>query len=452
MHIITIGINYKTAPIEVREKVAFAPNELAEAMCSLKNEKSILENIIVSTCNRTEIYAVVDQIHTGQYYMKRFLLQRFGLKDEELSPYLIIKTGNDAIEHLFTVSSGLDSMVIGETQILGQVKDSYLLAQEDQVIGTIFNQLFKQAITFAKKVHSETGIGENAVSVSYAAVELSKKIFSNLKGCNVLIVGAGKMSNLALQNLYSQGVGKVTVINRTTENAVKLASQFNGVGKGLDSLEDSLKEADIVISSTGSKEYVITEKMIQRIEKARKGKPLFLVDIAVPRDIEPSIHNISSVFLYDIDDLQGIVAENLAEREREAVKIKQSIVEEIDNFQSWLSLLGVVPVISALREKALDIQADTMTSLERKLPHLSERDLKVIQKHTKSIVNQLLRDPIMKAKEMGSSKQSEAQIALFKEIFNLNEILIDSNEEKNMQTEKEKEKDTFRVKQELGYL
>lgn len=450
MHIITIGLNYKTAPIEVREKVAFAPSELAEAMCSLKNEKSILENIIVSTCNRTEIYAVVDQIHTGQYYMKRFLLQRFGLKDEELSPYLIIKTGNDAIDHLFTVSSGLDSMVIGETQILGQVKDSYLLAQEDHVIGTIFNQLFKQAITFAKKVHSETGIGENAVSVSYAAVELSKKIFSNLKGCNVLIVGAGKMSNLALQNLYSQGVGKVTVINRTPENAVKLASQFNGVGKGLDSLENSLKEADIVISSTGSKEYVITEKMIQRIEKSRKGKPLFLVDIAVPRDIEPSIHNISSAFLYDIDDLQGIVAENLAEREKEAVKIKQSIADEIDQFQSWLSMLGVVPVISALREKALDIQSDTMTSLERKLPHLSERDLKVIQKHTKSIVNQLLRDPIMKAKEMGSTKQSEAQIALFKEIFNLDELLNESNEEKLMQTAKEK--DTLRVKQELGYL
>ncbi|WP_088068378.1 glutamyl-tRNA reductase [Gottfriedia luciferensis] len=450
MHIITIGIDYKTAPIEVREKVAFAPNELQDAMCSLKNEKSILENIIVSTCNRTEIYAVVDQIHTGQYYMKRFLLQRFGLTDEELSPYLIIRTGNDAINHLFNVTSGLDSMVIGETQILGQVKDSYLLAQDHHNIGTIFNHLFKQAITFAKKVHSETGIGENAVSVSYAAVELSKKIFNNLKGCNVLIVGAGKMSNLALQNLYSQGVGKVTVINRTVENAVKLADQFNGVGKGLESLDDSLKEADIVISSTGSKEYVITEKMIRRIEKSRKGKPLFLVDIAVPRDIEPSIHNIDSAFLYDIDDLQGIVAENLAEREREATKIKKDIVEEIDSFQSWLSLLGVVPVISALREKALDIQADTMNSLERKLPHLSERDLKIIQKHTKSIVNQLLRDPIMKAKEMGTSKHSEAQIALFKEIFNLDEILEDANDEIHVQTKQEKE--TISLKQQLGYL
>ncbi|MFD4703576.1 glutamyl-tRNA reductase [Gottfriedia sp. NPDC058432] len=450
MHIITIGINYKTAPVEVRERVAFAPNELQDAMNSLKNEKSILENIIVSTCNRTEIYAVVDQIHTGQYYMKRFLLQRFGLKDEELSPYLIIKTGDDAINHLFTVTSGLDSMVIGETQILGQVKDSYLLAQENNVIGTIFNQLFKQAITFAKKVHSETGIGENAVSVSYAAVELSKKIFSNLKGCNVLIVGAGKMSNLALQNLYSQGVGKVTVINRTVENAVRLADQFNGIGKGLESLENALKEADIVISSTGSKEYVITEKMIRRIEKSRKGNPLFLVDIAVPRDIEPSIHHIDSAFLYDIDDLQGIVAENLAEREREGVKIKKSITEEIDIFQSWLSMLGVVPVISALREKALDIQADTMSSLERKLPHLSERDLKIIQKHTKSIVNQLLRDPIMKAKEMGTSKHSEAQIALFKEIFSLDEIFQESKDEKHMQTNKEKE--TISLKQNLGFL
>lgn len=448
MHIITIGINYKTAPVEVREKVAFAPDELEDAMLTLRNEKSILENIIVSTCNRTEIYAVVDQIHTGQYYMKRFLLNRFDLTDEELSPYLIIRTNEDAINHLFTVASGLDSMIIGETQILGQVKDSYLLAQENQCIGTIFNQLFKQAVTFAKKVHSETGIGENAVSVSYAAVELAKKIFSNLSGCHILIVGAGKMSNLALQNLYSQGVGKVTVINRTVENAIKLASQFDGVGKGLESLEESLKTADIVISSTGSKDYVITEKMIQRIEKSRKGKPLFLVDIAVPRDIEPSIHKMSSVFLYDIDDLQGIVAENLAEREKEAIQIKKSIVVEIDHFQSWLSLLGVVPVISALREKALDIQAETMVSLERKLPHLSERDLKIIQKHTKSIVNQLLRDPIMKAKEMGSSKHAEAQIALFKEIFNLEDSKEDVIEAKYMQANDEK----IKVKQNLGYL
>jgi glutamyl-tRNA reductase len=250
--------------------------------------------------------------------------------------------------------------------------------------------------------------------------------------------------------LYSQGVGKVTVINRTVENAVRLADQFNGIGKGLESLENALKEADIVISSTGSKEYVITEKMIRRIEKSRKGNPLFLVDIAVPRDIEPSIHHIDSAFLYDIDDLQGIVAENLAEREREAVKIKKAITEEIDIFQSWLSMLGVVPVISALREKALDIQADTMSSLERKLPHLSERDLKIIQKHTKSIVNQLLRDPIMKAKEMGTSKHSEAQIALFKEIFSLDEILQEPKDEKLMQTNQEKE--TISLKQNLGFL
>ncbi|MBP0723906.1 glutamyl-tRNA reductase [Bacillus sp. RG28] len=426
MHIITIGINYKTAPVEVRERVAFGESELANAMQQLKEEKSILENIIVSTCNRTEVYAVVDQLHTGQYYIKRFLLNYFGLQEDELSPFLSIKTEREAIQHLFYVVSSLDSMVVGETQILGQIKDSFQLSQEHNCTGTIFNQLFKQAITFAKKVHSETAIGENAVSVSYAAVELAKKIFNDLNDCHVLIVGAGKMGNLALQNLYSNGIKKITVINRTVENAVNLATQFNGVGKGFNDLEESLKAADIVISSTGAKEYVITSSMINRIEKGRKGKPLFLVDIAVPRDIEPSIHKIGNVFLYDIDDLQGIVADNLAEREKEAVKIKQMIGTEIENFNQWVNMLGVVPVITALREKALSVQAETMESIQRKLPHLSERDLKVLQKHTKSIVNQLLRDPIMKVKEMGISNNSGAELTLFKEIFNL----VDEPEEK----------------------
>jgi len=436
MHIITIGINYKTAPVEVRERVAFGESELANAMQQLKEEKSILENIIVSTCNRTEVYAVVDQLHTGQYYIKRFLLNYFGLKEDELSPYLTIKTEREAIQHLFYVASGLDSMIIGETQILGQIKDSFQLSQENNCTGTIFNQLFKQAITFAKKVHSETAIGENAVSVSYAAVELAKKIFNDLNDCHVLIVGAGKMGNLALQNLYSNGIKKITVINRTVENAVNLAAQFNGVGKGFNELEESLKTADIVISSTGAKEYVITSSMINRIEKGRKGKPLFLVDIAVPRDIEPSIHKIGNVFLYDIDDLQGIVADNLAEREKEAVKIKQMIVTEIENFNQWVNMLGVVPVITALREKALSVQAETMESIQRKLPHLTEHELKVLQKHTKSIVNQLLRDPIMKVKEMGISNNSGAELTLFKEIFNL----VDEPEEKeNAQKQSQQE-------------
>jgi len=436
MHIITIGINYKTAPVEVRERVAFEPSELADAMQQLKDEKSILENIIVSTCNRTEVYAVVDQLHTGQYYIKRFLLNYFGLQEDELSPYLTIKTEREAIQHLFYVASGLDSMIIGETQILGQIKDSFQLSQDNNCTGTIFNQLFKQAITFAKKVHSETAIGENAVSVSYAAVELSKKIFSDLNDCHVLIVGAGKMGNLALQNLYSNGIKKITVINRTVENAVNLAAQFNGIGKGFNELEESLKTADIVISSTGAKEYVITSSMINRIEKSRKGKPLFLVDIAVPRDIEPSIHKIGNVFLYDIDDLQGIVADNLAEREKEAVKIKEMIITEIENFNQWVNMLGVVPVISALREKALSVQAETMESIQRKLPNLSERDLKVLQKHTKSIVNQLLRDPIMKVKEMGISNNSGAELTLFKEIFNLvDEPEMEENAQKQSQQE-----------------
>jgi glutamyl-tRNA reductase len=427
MHLLVIGLNYKTAPVEIRERLTFNESDLEDAIKKLNAKKSILENIILSTCNRTEIYAVVDQLHTGRYYIKEFLSEWFGIEQAEFSPYLFVYEEDGAVEHLFNVTCGLHSMVLGETQILGQVRTSFLLAQENMTTGTVFNHLFKQAITLAKRGHSETDIGANAVSVSYAAVELAKKIFGSLAGKHVLILGAGKMGELAAQNLHGNGVTKVTVINRTYDKAVDLACRFGGEARTLENLQKALVEADILISSTGAKDFVISKEMMTKVEKQRKGKPLFLVDIAVPRDLDPKIAELENVFLYDIDDLEGIVEANLQERKRAAQQISLMIEKEIVEFKQWLGLLGVVPVISALREKALAIQAETMVSLERKLSHLSDHDLKVLNKHTKSIINQLLKDPILQAKELASRPDAEQALDLFMKIFNIDDLAQEQN-------------------------
>jgi len=435
MHIIVIGLNYKTAPVEIRERLTFNQSDLVDATKQLNAKKSILENIILSTCNRTEIYAVVDQLHTGRYYIKEFLSEWFGLEQAEFSPYLFVYEQDGAVEHLFNVTCGLHSMVLGETQILGQVRTSFMLSQQENTTGTVFNHLFKQAITLAKRGHTETDIGANAVSVSYAAVELAKKIFGSLAGKHVLIFGAGKMGELAAQNLHGNGVKKVTVINRTYDKAKELANRFGGEARTADELQKALVEADILISSTGAKDIVITKAMMAKVEKMRKGKPLFMVDIAVPRDLDPKITELDNVFLYDIDDLEGIVEANLQERKKAAEKIMLMIEEEIVEFKHWLGMLGVVPVISALRDKAHAIQAETMESIERKLPNLSEHDKKVLNKHTKSIINQLLKDPILQAKELAARPDADQAMDLFMKIFSIEE-LVQEQQSKAAETNK----------------
>lgn len=439
MHTIVVGVNYRTAPVEIREKLSFIENELPNAMAALQKEKSILENIIVSTCNRTEIYAVVDQLHTGKYYIKQFLAKWFDIPMESFSHYLIVRENHEAVDHLFRVSAGVDSMVLGETQILGQVKKSFLDGQETGTTGTVFNQLFKQAVTFAKRVHSETGIGENAVSVSYAAVELAKKIFGSLQKKHVLIVGAGKMGELAMKNLYGNGVGAVTVMNRTYEKAEALAGNFNGVARDMSELAEALIEADIVISSTSANDYVIKKDMMLKVDRLRKGRPIFMVDIAVPRDLDPEIGDLPNVFLYDIDDLHGIVEANLAEREKAANEIVQQIGKENEQFNEWLATLGVVPVISALRQKAARIQEQTMSSIENKMPDLTDREKKILNKHTKSIINQLLKQPILQAKELAMDPQSQEKLELFQQIFGIEEEVAEEQAKTQQREELAKE-------------
>ncbi|MEV5025882.1 glutamyl-tRNA reductase [Paenibacillus sp. LPE1-1-1.1] len=423
MHIIAVGLNYRTAPVEVREQFAFAERDLPEALIQLIQTQSIMECVIVATCNRTELYAVVDRHHLCGHYIRSFMEKWFKLPREHFTNHLYMYEDEKAIDHLFRVTSGLDSMVIGETQILGQVKNAFLLAQQQKTTGTVFNMLFKQAVTLAKRAHSETSIGESAVSVSYAAVELGKRIFGQFNKKTVMVIGAGETGELTAKHLYANGADRVVVVNRTYERATQLADKFNGVAWSMEEAGEKLHEADIIISSTGSDGYVLTRQQVASAMQRRKAKPLFMIDIAVPRDLDPSIAAVENVFLYDIDDLEGIVESNLEHRRQEAAKIEAMIAEEMELFEQWYKTLGVVPLIRSLQTKAAGIHEETMNSLTNKLPDLGEHELKVIRKLTKSIVNQMMQDPILRIKEMAGEKRADEAMDMFVKLFALEDEL-----------------------------
>ncbi|WAA10231.1 glutamyl-tRNA reductase [Fervidibacillus albus] len=438
MQLIVFGLNYKTAPVEIRERLSFQESQLEDGMLELNHSDCILESMIVSTCNRTEVYVVANELHSAKKDIKRFLENAFHIRWEHFKPYLYIYENESLVKHLFRVACGLDSMILGETQILGQVKSSFLRAQKIGVTGTVFNQLFKDAVTVAKKAHSETEIADHPISVSYAAVELAKKIFGDLSKKKVLVIGAGKMGELALKNLQSSGASDIIIMNRTYERAVNVAKKFDARARTFQEFERSLAEADIVISSTGAKDYIVTKPLMEKTVKRNRQKPMFFVDIAVPRDIDPRINELPSVFVYDIDDLEGIVEANIQERKRAAMKIEGMIEDATMDFKRWLNTLDAVPLIASLRERALAIQRRTMDSLEKKLPELSEREKKVIGKHMSSVVNQMLRDPILQIKELASKPNGDEALECVRRIFDLkqeDERLKSSGNEQNQKRE-----------------
>lgn len=421
MEIIVVGVNYRTTSVKIREQLSFLEQDLPRAMQSLQQNPHIIENIILSTCNRTEIYAVIDEQKSGLHAIEDFLAHWFDLPKKVFENHLFTYQNDEMIEHLMQVSAGMDSMVLGETQILGQVRDSFLLAQTIQTTGPIFNRLFKQAITFSKKAHRTTNIASHAVSISYAAVELAKKIFGHLGEKQVSIIGAGEMGELALKNLQSHGTKNITVINRTFETAEKLALQFGGQAQSMQKLSRNLLETDIVISSTSALTPIIQQEMIRNVMAKRGNRPLFIIDIAVPRDVEHSVSALENVFLYDIDDLQGIVDANLAERKRAAVKIRRMIEAEVIIFNEWLSSLSVVPAIKAIKNKGVAIQQSTLESIFNKMPNLTEREQKVLTKHTASIVNQLLMEPIEHLKALASDSDRDQKLQFIGELFGVEE-------------------------------
>lgn len=419
MQVIKIGLDYHVAPLEIREKITFSEDEVVTASNLLRETDQVLEHVIISTCNRTEVFAVVSDAVKGEEALRSFLTNWFHLTKVDYVKYFQQLNDNDAIEHLFKLTSGLSSMVLGETQILGQVRDSFLAAQQAGATGKLLNELFKRAITFAKRAHRETALGEHAVSISYVAVEQIKKLFHGLTHASVLVIGAGEMGKLALKNILAAGVEDVTIMNRTFSRAQELAATHNVRAVPMEKLFHALQQADVLISCTGSSGRVIDQDLLRPIQENRDEKSLTIIDIAVPRDVETSVSELPGITLYDVDDLQSVVDENIDARKAAARQISSNIAEEIESYNDWLRMLVAVPIIRALHEKSVSIQETTLQSISRKMPDLTEREMKVLEKHTSSIVHQLLRQPIEVVKHMGKQEQAEEQLGLVKQIFGL---------------------------------
>ncbi len=419
MELIVVGLNYQTAPVEIRERVSVSDLEIEDVLSGLRSTHTVLESVVVSTCNRTEIYAVVTSDHAGKDYLTTLLAKRAGLEREELAKHIYVHTAGVAVEHLMKVTCGLDSMVLGETQILGQVRNAYLVAQSVDSTGMLLNQLFRRAIQLGKQAQSETEIGQRAVSVSYAAVQLAKKIYGDLRDTKALVLGAGSMSKLSVQYLVAAGVRELVVVNRTLERAEELAQSVGATAMPWSSLGHALANTDLVISSTGSPVPILSAEVVHEAMRTRRRKsvPLTLIDIAVPRDLDPAIVGLKNVYLYDIDDLEGVIQANLQERQRQAEVVFEMVANACQDYANWMAEQAVVPLIAAVREKGIRIQADVMASLERKLPNLSDHDKKVLQKHTMSIVNQILRDPVQNMKELAIASGGSEHVRIFAELF-----------------------------------
>ncbi|GBG96685.1 glutamyl-tRNA reductase [Lactococcus termiticola] len=418
MELIAISINYKQVPVEVREMYAFAEGELAAAMAELKKEQSILENVILSTCNRTEIYAVVDQIRRGEDYIKRFLANWFHIDQQEVEQVLISHQGFDEVaRYLYRVACGLESLIMGEEQILAQVKASLAFAQENQATSSILNQLFKEAITLSKRAHTETALSRNSVSVGSAAVQLAKQEGFDFHGAKALVIGAGQMAELSATYLQAQKIERLHIANRTLEKAEKLASKQQASASSLDDLEAQLVKADIVFSATSAKKPLITESLIRIVREKRAKAPLYIFDLAVPRDVEPEVQAFDEVQVFDVDAMRQLIDDNLVARQ-EAVQVVEGMIDEkVVDFETWFSSLEAVPVIKSLQAKGMKVQADVFDNLTKRLPELDDHQTKVIHKLTRSIVNQLLRDPILAVKDLSQQEDSAEKLALIEQIF-----------------------------------
>ena len=417
MDILVIGLNHKTAGIEIRERIAFEGGKLEEAMERLRRFPEIKEHMILSTCNRVEIYTYVRDVNSGAKRIKVFLSEFHNVPLDTLQGALYTYSGRDAVRHVFRVASSLDSMIVGEPQILGQLKDSFDIALKKKTTGVLLNKLMRKAISVAKRVRTETGIAENAVSISFAAVELAKKIFEDLSTKTFMLIGAGEMAELAARHLINNGVKEVLVTNRTIERARELAEEFRGRVVEFERFTKEMVHADIVICSTGASHYILIKDQMQRIMKERKHRPVFIIDISVPRNIDPEINDIDNIYLYDIDDLQGVVDNNIDGRMREAEKASAIIETEVEGFLRWYSSLDAVPTLVALRQKAEAIRREELEKTLRKLNGLGEKDRKVIEAMTSSIVNKLMHYPTVALKT--DTEDREVLVETVRRLFDL---------------------------------
>ncbi|MGD9038562.1 MAG: glutamyl-tRNA reductase [Desulfobacteraceae bacterium] len=419
--IVNLGMNHETAPVELRECLAREPGNTSTALALMRKLPSIREGLFISTCNRVEALYTSDAPEDARRSVITLLSDLGGIPEHAFSSNLYTFEDTEAIRHIFRVGSSLDSLVVGEPQILGQIKDAYYQATKEKTAGVVLNRLMHKTFHVAKRVRTETGISDAAVSISYAAVELAKKIFYDLEGKLVLLIGAGEMAELAARHLLSHGVTSIRVANRTFSRAVQVAESFNGGAVSYDEIGAQLLEADIVITSTASTEYVINHEVVKGCLRKRRNRPLFFIDIAVPRDVEPRVNDLGNVYVYDIDDLKGVVQINIAQRKEEAVKAERIVQEEVIKFEKWIKTLEVVPTIVSIREKAEAIrQAEIRRSLSS-LGQLDPSQRKAIETLTLSLAEKIINDPIVVLKRKADRPTRDTYLDIARRLFNLDQ-------------------------------
>ena len=410
-----LGWSYKKTSVELRDKIALSTVEQAEVADRLKNSMPIEELTILSTCNRTEFYFSASEIKPISSHLLEFLVNRWDLEELKVQAYQMRDV--EAARHLFRVASSLDSMVLGEPQILGQLKEAFQRFRDLGWVGGRFNYLFPNAFHTAKRVRSETGISNYAVSISFAAVELAKRIFSDLSQQRALIIGAGEMAELALQNLKNHGVAGVLVTNRTYTNAENLAKKFGGTAIPFDQLENRLSEADIIISSTGARHFVLTQSMVRKCLKNRRGRAMFLIDIAVPRDIEPEINDLPGAYCYDIDDLQNVVQKNQEERVIQAEQAGKILEDEIARVQDWFLTRSAVPTIRKIRNEFEHVSQAELDKTLNSLNHLSDKDRILVRSLVHRIMQKILHKPTINLKNLSKEEDKSLQLQTLLDVF-----------------------------------
>ncbi len=422
MPVIVFGLNHTTAPIEVREKL-YVPDDVVPVLLRELKEQGVGESVVLSTCNRTEFYFACDDVDGTVEKIGDILRKRLPIRSEWLGDYTYLFKDADAYRHIFLVASGVDSMVVGEPQILGQVKDAYRLAVDHHATGFFLDKVFHRTFHVAKRVRTDTRIGYNPVSISSMAIELSRKIFGELTGKKILVVGVGEMCEIALRHFRKEGLGEVFITNRTFQKAQRLAEEIIGVPYPFEDLPELLTKVDMVLASTGSDKPIIDRALVQGLMKKRKHRPLFFIDIAVPRDVEPGVNHIENVYLYDIDDLKELSQTHLSDRLEESEKAHAIVDEEVEKFTTWLRQLDISPMISEIYEKVEALRSKEFTKTIQKLKHVDEGTVKAIDILTKGLVNKLIHPHVDLIRKTGSPTVLDIMKKLFK---------LEENDEENM--------------------
>ena len=419
MNLILVGISHKTASIELREKLAIPQDRIPEYLRDLIAHEEIQEALILSTCNRTEMYAFCEDVPRGIAFLKDQFKNLSSNLGEEATAFLYVHEGREAMHHFFRVTSSLDAMVVGEAQILGQVREAYVLAEETGTVGPFLNYLAPRAFHIAKKVRTETEIARHPISMSYVAVQLAEKIFGDLSEKKVLLVGAGEMMQLAAIHFQERKIAGLYVTNRTRDHADKFAKEFHGTLLPFDNFISSMGDVDIVMTSTGAEAPLITERDVQEVMKRRKNRPMFFIDIAVPRDVESKVNDVANVYLYDMDDLQEIINENLGARQKEAARAEEVVKKELEGFLDYLRQKSMAPTIAQLAQKFEDIRQKEADKLLSKSLNWTEEQKKAIEEGTRSIANKILHGPIVTLKKEGILDEGSRMIDFIKRLFHL---------------------------------